>query len=295
MSRKLLNQLQIARFDLLVAGVGSLWLMLWLAETVEPIGRTNPAIGQLGETLAMFLGAIIAIGLVGGALWMNRAAHAAMAMFLIAVAAATLFGQTSALLALLTCAGIVMHNVIGRFVPAIGIVTIGLLYSAAMAITNPRLGFGHPIVLTMTHVMGCAVLLHLYQRKRPRINTEGGVLIGIGWAFWILLGVSLIGQRRQTVALAAEHAAMWIGPAIAMGAWFIAVTWMLRRRTDALLIQRAATLWLLLYAAGWLLGAAQVTYAIVMLVLAVLGWTGERWRCQTLRNAAIDTTYRVAG
>src|SRR5690606_36642761 len=117
-------------------------------------------------------------------------------------AAALPFGQTSGLLALLVALGVVVHSVVGRYVPALGIVTLGLMWSAGMAVTNPALGFGHPIALAMTHVMGCAALLHVYDRRRPALGTESGALIVLGWAFWILLGVSLIGYRRSTVTVA---------------------------------------------------------------------------------------------
>ncbi|MCC6683011.1 MAG: hypothetical protein IT445_19090 [Phycisphaeraceae bacterium] len=295
MSRKAMMGLRTVRFDLLAAAVGSLWMMLWLAPAVEPAERINPALVKLGPAWSMLLAVVVAAGLVQGHLWMGharRGGRPGMAALLAAVAAAMMFGQAGGLLAALVAAGIVMHNVAGRFLPAVGIVTAGLMVSATMAIVNPQLGFGHPIALAMTHVMGCAALLHVYERRRPALGTESGVLIGMGWAFWILLGVSLIGQRRATITVSVEYALMWLWPMSALLAWIVLAAWMVRRRVAAAILRRAATLWLLVYAAGWLLGAGQTSYALVMLGILVLGRVLEGWRARQVREAGVVTDYR---
>lgn len=293
MPRKAVHHLRLARFDLFAAAVGSLWLMLWLAPAVESAGRVNPAIGRLGSAGSLGLGTLIAAGLVGGYLWMNRATRLAMAMLLGAVAAAMAFGPVSGVLALLVAAGIVMHNVVGRYVPAVGIVAAGLLWAAGMAIVNPHLGFGHPIALAMTHVMACAVLVHIYERRRPMLSTESGVLIGVGWAFWILLGVSLIGQRRQTITAGGEHALIWIGPMAALAAWVVVAAIMVRLRVDAARLRRAAALWLLVYAAGWLVGAGLPGRAAAVVGLAFAGWALDRWQRGRIAAQSVDTGYRA--
>ncbi len=295
MTRKVWIGLRIVRFDLLAAAIGSLWMMLWLAPAVEPAVRINPALETLGPAWSMLLAAVVAAGMVQGHLWMSharRGGRMAMAALLAAVAAAMMFGQASGLLAALVAAGIVMHNVAGRFLPAVGIVAAGLMVSATMAIVNPPLGFGHPIALAMTHVMGCAALLHVYEQRRPALGTESGVLIGLGWAFWILLGVSLIGQRRATITVGGEHALMWVWPMSALLVWIVLAAWLVRRRVAAAALRRAATLWLLVYAAGWLQGAGETGYALIMLGILVLGRVMEGWRSRQVREAGVVTDYR---
>ncbi len=283
--RKLLHLLELARPELLLAVTGNVWLMTVLAWRVEPVARRNPTLEQLGLPLSLLIGAVVACGLAGCGMALNDALDArhdrtfaptrpipagrvnlrlaiaaAMAGLLGVLAAASLFGRDSLFLALLAGAGVVLYNISGRFVPSVGVVSLGLLHALTMAIPNPRLSFGWPIVLVLTHTMACAAVRHLLAGKRPRFSAADAVAICLGWGFWVMLGVHVIG-RRGGGASGAEPLSSGIGfaPVLAVAGFVLTAAWVLRGdkrpgralRVRATRFARLSTLWMLLYAAAW--------------------------------------------
>lgn len=299
---RLLHVLELARFDLVLSTVSGVWLMIFLAWALEPPARQNPALAQLGLPLALLLGAVVSAGLSGCGMALNDvldarhdrafaptrpiptgrvdvpvAVAAAMLSLLVALAAALLFGHLSALLGLLAAAGIIFYNLTGRFVPSVGVLTIGLLQALIMLIPNPQLSFAWPILLAMMHVMACAALRHWVSAKRPQLSGRDGSLICVGSAFWCLLVVALM-RVRSAGELAGEPQAdwlprwVWVGPTLAAAALLVTVGWMLRdrlasaqrRRDIAPSLARVSAVWLILYDVSWL-GSAGLWWQCLVL------------------------------
>lgn len=299
---KLRSLLRLTRPQMLPALVSGLWMMVFLAYGIEPASRRSPAMEEMGLALALLGSAVIAGGLgvfmmalndaldarhdrafepdrpiPAGQITQRAALGLAMAGLLAALGASVAFGQLSMLLALGAAGAIVFYNVAGRFVPAVGVVTLGLIIGVSVVIPNPRLAFAWPILLTMTHVIAAATVRHWLAGKRPRLSPINGWGICVGWAFWTLVVIVLIRVRGKGV-IHEDLGLTWIGPAIA-AAGFGLLTWLIlgpasltakaRRGTAARFTQLAAA-WLILFHAGWLVSAGLWWQGLVVLSLLLV-------------------------
>ncbi len=300
---KLTRLLALTRPDVLPALVSGLWLMVFLGFDVEPASRRNASLDAMGPVLALGYSAVIAGGLGVFMMALNDALDArhdrvfepdrpipsgqvsqraalglALAGLLASIAASVAFGTTSVMLALAAAGAIVFYNVAGRFVPAVGVVTLGLVIGVTAVIPNPRLAFAWPILLMMTHVITSATLRYWLAGKRPRLTPISGWGICVGWVFWILVVLGLIRVRGEDV-LHEGLGAVWIGPTIA-AVGFSLLTWLMlgpstllprARRGTASRFGRLATGWLIVFNASWLLSAGLWWQGLVLLVLIPIG------------------------
>lgn len=301
-ANKLTRLLGLAQPGVLGALVAVLWLMLFLGLYLEPAIRRNPALDRLGVIWALILSAVVASGLGVFMLALNDALDArhdrafdpdkpipsgkvtqraafglAMAGLLAAVAAAVAFGSLSILLTLGTAGAIVFYNVAGRFVPSVGIVTLGLVIGVASLIPNPNLAFAWPILLMMTHVIASATLRYALAGKRPRLTPIHGWMICLGWAFWCMVILVLLRLRSKDIT----HdglALVWLGPLIAT-VLFGLMTWFLlgpaalaarARRATARRFSRFATAWLIVFNASWLFSAGLWWQGLAVFALLIV-------------------------
>lgn len=200
-----------------------------------------------------------------GRVSVQSATAVAIAALLVAVLSAGVLGVTSFRLAVLLAAGVLFYNFAGRFVPAVGIVTLGLLHGLALALPNPVAGFAWPVLLTMSHVMGCGLVRHHLENKRPRLRPRDVWGVLLGWGFWSLTVLLLIGYRRET-GEAAAGGEVWVGPAVAVAGFLAAAAWVMRERPDGRSprfvtvlgitrprrFRRLSVGWLVVYDAAWL-------------------------------------------
>ncbi len=120
--------------------------------------------------------------------------HQAAIVTSVCLAAATLagsmFGPAAVVTLMLVVLGIVFYNGVGKHVPAVGFVTIGLVHAVHMAIPNHHFSFTLPIWLSMTHVTVVAILVHRLEDKRPAASPGALIATALGWSFWsaIVLG-----------------------------------------------------------------------------------------------------------
>lgn len=304
------QRLGMTRLGLVLSAVSGGWLMAYLAFAVEPAAQRNPVLDSLGLGLTLLAATGAALGLgvcavalndildrrqdrvlsgAGGAenkpvatgeVSAGAAAVVAVGALLVAVLSAGALGPTSLKLAVLLGAGVLFFNVAGRFVPAVGIVTLGLLQGLALALPNPLASFAWPVLLTMTHVMGCGLVRHHLENKRPRLRPRDVWGVLLGWGFWSLTVLLLINFRRppgsppgsapgisETISLTW----VWVGPAAAVLGFFLVSWWTLRRkppggpageqlpsilgRGRSQRFRRLSVGWLMVYDAAWLASA----------------------------------------
>jgi UbiA prenyltransferase family len=295
--------LGLVRPEVLLALVSALWLMTFLGHYIEPETRGNASLVGLGLWGALGLSAVIAVGLGLFMMALNDALDArhdrafepdrpipsgrvtqraafglAMAGLLAALAAAVAFGPLSIILALVAAGAIVFYNFAGRFVPAVGIITLGLVIGITALIPNPRLAFAWPILLMMTHTIAAATVRHWLAGKRPVLTPVNGWGILVGWVFWSLVVLMLIRVRDEGI----EHEGVgliWIGPTIA-AAVFSLITWLIlgpstlapsARRGTAARFTKLTTVWLIVFNASWLMSAGLWWQGLIVLSLLAFG------------------------
>ncbi len=197
---------------------------------------------------------------------------------IVSVLGATAFGTHCVVVTLLVALAILVFNVLGKFVPAIGMVLLGLIYAGHMLAPNVELRFLLPIWVVMTHALVLGGLTHRLSRKSPRISRRAIVFAAAGW-----LGVSTalvwLGIQRAGSAWPGWVAPMaWVWPTV-LAAVFVVLA---ARRVSQLgagpraaeKIWRYGALWISLYACGWLFGVGEMKATMIMGALAAVGFAG---------------------
>ncbi|MEM8737588.1 MAG: hypothetical protein AAGG38_03810 [Planctomycetota bacterium] len=285
------------RRGVVLSGVSGAWLMTYLAFEIEAEDTRNAVLDRLGLgwSLVLAAGATAGLGVCAVALndvldrrqdrVMGRAGggHAtavasgrvsvrtavavAMGALLLALFSAGGLGPTSLQLAVLLGAGLLFYNLLGRFLTAVRVVTLGVLHGLALALPNPSAVFVWPVLLTMTHVMACELLRHGIWGKRPRLRGRDVAGVLVGWAFWSLLVLVLMGARRETMGVASGGAIgrwVWVGPTLGVVAFGAVMGVIWRNRARRFLNQthgpaaggerfyHLTISWLMIYDIGWL-------------------------------------------
>lgn len=201
----------------------------------------------------------------------------------LSVLGATVFGIPSVLLTLALAAGILFFNAAARFVPGVGLVVLGLLYAGHMLVPNPGLRFLWPVWLVMSHSLLVAAVTHVLARKVPPLSTRAVFLAVMGWLCWsvLILGVGWLRSGAPDGGIRAAWPP-WVAPTAALGPALLAVAFVFLaarrvrqfgfgpRAADK--IYRYGSLWLTLYAVGWMLGAGFPREALALGVLAIVGF-----------------------
>lgn len=283
--QRILHLLQLARFGTAFTAVSNLWVMAFLALGLETPEQRPPYLQAFPLPLSLFLLAVMGLGVHIYGVSLNdildarrdrlfspdkpipagriRPSHAIALTFLslmLAILAAVALGTPTAVICILASAGILFYNGFGKFFPATGLITLGLVRAGMMAAANPQVGFAWPIWLNLTHAVACLALVHRLEGKRPRLLAPQAWALCAGWLFWTFCLLAFMGLRHAFV----PHASgVWIGPILA-AAVFAALAYYRvstlthragsRRRTLENLDQ-LSLLWLILYDAAWLLGA----------------------------------------
>ncbi|MBY0262210.1 MAG: UbiA family prenyltransferase, partial [Phycisphaerales bacterium] len=185
---RLVAALQLTRITTAFAAVANVWFVIFWTAHVKAEGST-PAFAALPLWLMLAGGAVNALGLFGFATALNdvldyrrdQALHperpipsgrvsldGAVSLVVCtlgaAVLGATLLGMTSVLLTLLIAGAILFFNAAGKYIPAIGLIVLGLIYAGQMVVPNLNLKFVLPVWVVMTHALAVAGATHVLGR-----------------------------------------------------------------------------------------------------------------------------------
>lgn len=310
--------LRLTRVTTAFAAVANVWfVILWTraAGVAEPgmpsPGHDSPApLHALPLWLLLLGGAINALGLFAFATALNDvldyrrdaalqrdrpipAGHISVqeATTLIActlgaaVLGATPLGIPAVLLTLAVAGAILLFNGLGKYVPAVGMVLLGLVYAGHMVVPNLNLRFIWPVWLVMTHTLAVEGLRHGLRRATPTISPRAIAASVLGWIFWscVMFAVAWwrgIGQPTSLGGLWPDwvHAEAAIGP-VMLAAIFALWAWRKARAQGrgprvSEKIARYGSLWLALYACAWLIGQGFRTESIILGALTLAGFLG---------------------
>ncbi|MCC7192913.1 MAG: hypothetical protein IT444_09055 [Phycisphaeraceae bacterium] len=320
---QIIHAVQLLRLEVVFSAISNAWLVVFLAWQNEPgsAGQHTPGFQSLEFALVLTLVVAGGLAIYGialndvldvrhdrtfspsrpiptGAIGPIAAVILGILCLLAAMLASVFLGVGSAVLCALTAITILFFNLTGKFLPAVGIVLVGLMRALNMFIPFPWIAFAWPIWLTMTHVMACYAIVHVLEGKRPRLRDEDWWAICAGWIFWTLTLVTWMNWRYHG-SPGAMHGRpwMWIGPMIAV-AIFVCIAWlMLRHRMRPIRIRRAtgsafmrfAMLWLIVYDAVWLISRELYGPGLLLMFFFLLAYCVVQLG-ETLRQLSESST-----
>lgn len=308
--RRLLTRLspalRLTRVTTAFAAVANVWFVILWTEASAPHEPGFPALRALPLWVLLVGGAVNALGLFAfaaalndvldyrrdaalnperpipaGQVSLHEAATLVACTLGAAVLGATLLGIPAVLLTLTVAGAILLFNGLGKYVPAVGLVLMGLVYAGHMVVPNLNLRFVWPVWLVMTHALAIEGVRHALRRKTPGVSARAVVLSVVGWAFWsaVMLGVGYWRSRDQG-GLWPD----WVRPRAALGPAALAAlfaAWAWRKATAhgrgpraAEKIARYGALWLSLYACAWLVGQGYREGSIILGALTLAGFLG---------------------
>ncbi|MHC4127972.1 MAG: UbiA family prenyltransferase [Planctomycetota bacterium] len=294
---KLTTAIRLTRLTMAFGAVSDVWFVILLTRAFPVYEGIE--IYDMPLVVALVAGAVVATGLFAygaslndvldvrhdstfspdrpipaGRIKLGQAIVVTVASLLITVVAAAPMGRLALWIMLLVAAAILFYNAAGRFIPAVGLVTIGLIHAAHMLIPNVQLSFTLPVWLVMTHAMGIAAAVHILEDKRPRLGPRSLAGIVVGWLFWSVL---VIGYGALRGGLWPSGTPVWtvIWPATAVAGFLVVSIWKagaVQGAVAAEKLKRYGAMWQALYGAAWLMALGLEVQAAWLGAVAVAGF-----------------------
>jgi len=214
--------------------------------------------------------------IAGGALPPEAGVSIVAVSLLLSVLGATVFGTGAVLATLFLSAAILVFNVLGKFIPAIGMLLLSVIYAGHAIVPNLSVTFLVPSWWVMSHALVVAGLAHTLGRRSPAISKRAGVFSLVGWlACSGVLGVLAWERVGGSVWPAWVPWTALIWPTVAAGVLALQVV----RRARALgpgpklgeKVSRYGAFWPAVYGFGWLAGVGAWRSAAIMGGLAAAG------------------------
>lgn len=271
-----------------VSGVVTISVLGWHVEPARATARLlaqSPVWSASAAVLAVLglatvaAGEARALGRGGGrrrvGLWAMAGGAAA------ALAGSAVLGPVSLTLGASAVVLVMLHQAVGRFVPAVGAVLAVVLVGVVLTLANPPMTYAWPVLLAMAHVGACRIVGRGLGTRRPRMSVRGAAGVLVSLAVWSLTVVAVQGARAREIAPLAEAASLrgaaWIGPAVAGAAMAVSVAMYAARlggrgtapapRRVARAADRLEWRGLLFYDAGWLASVAWPLAAVPLVLL----------------------------
>jgi hypothetical protein len=190
------------------------------------------------------------------------------------VVAANMFGEASVRVALFTATGISLWNMMGRFVPAVGLLMLGLAQAGSLFIPWFGQPFTLPASLILVQTIVTGALLHRVQEKRPRLDRSATALLTALTALAVA-GLAWIADRRGAGEWPGESPWLGAAPVAAVAAFTIQSMRAMAGPTAGEIadrLRRAAAMFPPLAAAAWMLSLGQTAWGVVFGVFAALLW-----------------------
>lgn len=296
--------LHLTRVTTAFAAVSNIWfVILWSRAKADQGEKPPHALLDLPEWALLFGGAVVGVGLyayavalndildvrrdralnpdrplASGRLSVETAVALVASMLIVAIVGAAALGVPAVLMAALTAGAALLFNVGARFVPAVGLVALGLIYAAHMLIPNPDLVFLWPVWVVMTHALLVGAVTHRLGGRRPLLSRRAIALAVTGWLFWsaVLLWMGRSRSGAWWPDWVDPGAALWVGilavAFVAFALWKLKTSANARRASERL--SRYGSLWLALYNTAWLAGAGEQREALILGAVALAGLVG---------------------
>lgn len=295
---QIITAIQLTRLTVAFGAVSDLWFIILLTRA-EPAYDFLP-VHMMPLPLALFIGLVVASGLYAygaslndvldmrhdrafqpqrplpaGRIQLGQAAVVTVGSLIIAILASVAFDMGAVFLTLVVAAGLLFYNATGKYIPAVGVVTLGLIHAAHMFIPNIVLEFTLPVWLVMTHAMVIAAVVHVLEDKRPRITRRTIAILLFGWLSWSAVVLGLGWMRAGALLPEAVSLLDLLYPAVAVVGFIIVALWKASEvESDAAAekLRRYGAMWQSLYGATWLLALGLHAQAIGIALFALFGF-----------------------
>ena len=296
---RLTTAIQLTRLTVAFGAVSDIWFVILLTRAdTDYAGWIEVHDMPLGA--ALLAGAVVAVGLFAygaslndvldvrhdaafsperpipaGRIKLGQAVVVTIGSLIVAVLGAAGMGIWAVCITLLTAAGLLFYNATGKYIPPVGIITIGLIHAAHMFIPNHQLSFTLPVWLVMTHSMAVAGAVHVFEDKRPRLTRRAIVGAVLGWLFWsaVVIGTGAFSPD----GVWPDGSSPWgiVYPTLAAGMFVIVACIKAGRVSGAAAaekLKRYGAMWQSLYGAAWLLALGLNVQALWIGLFAVFGF-----------------------
>jgi hypothetical protein len=194
-------------------------------------------------------------------------------------------GRRSLLLAGITVAVILFYDIAGKYLVALGLISLGVIRFLQASVAAPLLPVvWHPLLL-FNHVVILSTICYHWEEKRPLLTpkhwwTVGGGVLGLN-----VLLVTLLALRRTDHRLPEIVAVLGIGrgliPPLIAAAAFVGIAFLVRRqnpsgRDAGQKLMLYGLLWLIVYDAAFVLGFVSVAAAAALICLLPIAWWSVR-------------------
>ncbi len=294
---KLITAIRLTRLTMAFGAVSDVWFVILLSRASGDYADVEVVRMPLWAALAA--GAVVAIGLFAygaslndvldvrhdaafspdrpipaGRIRLGQAIVVTIGALIISVVASAAMGRMALCMMLLVAGAILFYNAAGKFIPSVGVVSIGLIHAGHMLIPNASLTFTLPVWLVMTHAMGIAAAVHILEDKRPRLDRGRVVFVGLGWLFWSALIITY-GTMRGGIWLSGTAWWVLLWPLAAVVAFVMIAIWKaggVQGAAASEKLKRYGAMWQALYGAAWLVALGYEIQAIALAVVAVCGF-----------------------
>lgn len=292
--------LQLTRVTGAFAAVANVWFVIVWTRAFEE----EPGTRQLAERPAWALlagGAVAALGLYAFGAALNDildakrdrtlrpnrplaaeriseeiAMSVVVGTLVCAVLGALVLGAEAVTLTAVAAIGITVYNVAGKFVPAVGLPVLALVYAGHMLAPNHALVFTLPVWLVMTHAMAVGGLAHVMERRVPRLSPRAVSFAAAGWAACSAALLARGSGEGIWPGWVPWQAVLWVGAGA--GLFTLVCASRMHRlgfnERSGEKVRRYGTLWPAVYACTWLVGAGKLGEAWPLLALLAIGVVG---------------------
>ena len=210
-----------------------------------------------------------------GKLKVGQAIVVTVGALIVAVLASAAFGTWAAAIALVTAGAVLFYNAAGKYIPAFGLPTIGMIHAAHMLIPNHALAFTLPLWLIMTHAFVIAAVVHRLEDKRPRLRQRSMVAALVGWLLCSLIVIGLGMAQDQGVWPEDRSLVNLLWVVVAILGFLAVARWKTKAVTHQVAaekLKRYGAMWQCLYAASWFAALGHHAQAIWLAALALVGF-----------------------
>lgn len=301
--------------------VASVWFVILLTKYHDSHSMyAYLPVHDMNLAAALFAGATVAIGLFAygaslndvldarhdsafsperpipaGRIRLGQAIVVTVGALIVAMLGSMAMGKEAGIVAVITAAIILFYNATGKYIPAIGLITVGVIHAAHMLIPNYQLQFTLPVWLVMTHSVVIAAMVHRLEDKRPMLSARSIVTSVAAWAALTVLLLWAGGRRTDGLWPDSSAALAMIYPIMAT-VGFIFVAWWkatgVRGKAAAEKLKRYGAMWEGVYGAAWLLALNMPQQAIWLALFSLAGFAAMTMIKEVTGMSDRPVTYR---